>query len=54
MEAMEEHERLMAALADRNAELAGEIMRRHDLGTSTSIVAALQSAHPPPGSFVRE
>ncbi len=42
MEAMAEHERLMAALAERDARLAGEILRQHDLGTALAIVAALQ------------
>jgi DNA-binding GntR family transcriptional regulator len=45
MEAMGEHESIMAALADRDPRRAGEIMRRHDLGTAVSIVAALK---PPP------
>ena len=31
IEAMAEHERLMAALADRNGALAGAIMHEHDL-----------------------
>ena len=44
IEAMEEHERLMAALADRNGALAGAIMQKHDLGTAASMVAALEKA----------
>jgi len=44
IEAMEEHERLMAALADRNGPLAGAIMHKHDLGTAASMVAALEKA----------
>jgi DNA-binding GntR family transcriptional regulator len=43
---MEEHERLMTALADRNGPLAGAIMHKHDLGTPASIVAALNKASP--------
>ncbi len=42
MEAMTEHELLMAAMAERDARRAGEIMRRHDLGTAVSIAAALR------------
>jgi DNA-binding GntR family transcriptional regulator len=47
IEAMEEHERLMAALADRDGPLAGAIMHKHDLGTAASMVAALNKASPP-------
>ena len=47
IEAMEEHERLMVALADRNGPLAGAIMQKHDLGTAASIVAALEKMPPP-------
>jgi len=47
IEAMEEHERLMAALADRNGPLAGAIMHKHDLGTAASILAVLNKASPP-------
>jgi DNA-binding GntR family transcriptional regulator len=43
-EAMTEHDLLMAAIAERNAQRAGEIMRRHDLGTAVSIAAALRRA----------
>ena len=43
IEAMEEHERLMAALADRNGLLAGAIMHEHDLGTARAMVAALET-----------
>jgi DNA-binding GntR family transcriptional regulator len=43
MEAVREHELIMAALADRDSRRAGEIMRQHDLGTALSIVAALKS-----------
>jgi DNA-binding GntR family transcriptional regulator len=42
MEAMGEHNQVMAALAKRDARRAGEIMRQHDLGTARSIVAALE------------
>ena len=42
MEAMEEHDLIMAALMERDARRAGEIMRQHDLGTALSIVAALK------------
>jgi DNA-binding GntR family transcriptional regulator len=48
MEAMGEHELLMAALAERDPRRAGEIMRQHDLGTAISIVAALRAAVPHP------
>jgi DNA-binding GntR family transcriptional regulator len=48
MEAMGEHELIMAALADRDPRRAGEIMRQHDLGTAVSIVAALRAAVPCP------
>ncbi len=41
-EAMGEHERIMAALVERDPRRAGEIMRQHDLGTARSIVAALK------------
>ena len=44
---MAEHERLMAALADRNGALAGAIMHEHDLGTARSMVAALEKMSPP-------
>ncbi len=44
MEAMTEHDLLMAAIAERDARRAGEIMRRHDLGTAVSIAAALRHA----------
>jgi DNA-binding GntR family transcriptional regulator len=47
IEAMEEHERLMAALADRNGPLAGAIMQKHDLGTAAAMVAALEKMSPP-------
>jgi DNA-binding GntR family transcriptional regulator len=43
MEAMGEHEQIMAALAQRDSRRAGEIMRQHDLGTALSIVAALKA-----------
>lgn len=42
MEAMGEHNQIMAALAKRDSRRAGEIMRQHDLGTARSIVAALK------------
>ena len=42
MEAMGEHNQIMAALAARDSRRAGEIMRQHDLGTARSIVAALK------------
>jgi DNA-binding GntR family transcriptional regulator len=42
MEAMGEHEQIMAALVERDSRRAGEIMRQHDLGTARSIVAALE------------
>ncbi|MBV8796307.1 MAG: GntR family transcriptional regulator [Hyphomicrobiales bacterium] len=42
MEAMGEHNQIMAALAKRDPGRAGEIMRRHDLGTARSIVAVLK------------
>jgi DNA-binding GntR family transcriptional regulator len=42
IEAMEEHEQIMAALAARDSRRAGDIMRQHDLGTALSIVAALK------------
>jgi DNA-binding GntR family transcriptional regulator len=42
IEAMGEHEQIMAALMARDARRAGEIMRQHDLGTALSIVAALK------------
>ena len=42
MEAMGEHEQIMAALVERDPRRAGEIMRQHDLGTARSIVAALK------------
>jgi DNA-binding GntR family transcriptional regulator len=42
MEAMGEHNQIMAALAERDSRRAGEIMRQHDLGTARSIVAALK------------
>jgi DNA-binding GntR family transcriptional regulator len=42
MEAMGEHNQIMAALAERDSRRAGEIMRQHDLGTARSIVAALE------------
>ncbi len=42
MEAMGEHEQIMAALTERDSRRAGEIMRQHDLGTALSIVAALK------------
>jgi len=42
MEAMGEHNQVMAALAERDSRRAGEIMRQHDLGTARSIVAALE------------
>jgi DNA-binding GntR family transcriptional regulator len=45
MEAMAEHELIMAALTARDAPRAGEIMRQHDLGTALSIVAALNAAN---------
>ena len=45
---MEEHERLMAALADRNGRCAGAIMHEHDLGTARSMVAALENMSSPP------
>ncbi len=48
MEAMTEHDLLMAAFAERDAQRAGEIMRRHDLGTAVSIAAALRRAAPSP------
>ncbi len=48
VEAMEEHGRLMAALADRNGRLAGAIMHEHDLGTARSMVAALETMSSPP------
>ena len=48
MEAMEEHEQIMAALTARDSRRAGEIMRQHDLGTAMSIVAALRLAVPQP------
>ncbi len=41
IEALEEHHLIMAALMERDARRAGEIMRQHDLGTALSIVAAL-------------
>jgi DNA-binding GntR family transcriptional regulator len=47
IEAIKEHERLMAALADRNGPLAGAIMQKHDLGTAASMVAALETMSPP-------
>ena len=47
IEAMEEHERLMAALADRNGLLAGAIMHEHDLGTARAMVAALEAMPSP-------
>ncbi len=47
IEAMAEHERLMAALADRKGALAGAIMHEHDLGTARSMVAALEKMSPP-------
>ncbi len=34
MEAMGEHEQIMAALTERDSRRAGEIMRQHDLGTA--------------------
>jgi DNA-binding GntR family transcriptional regulator len=43
MEAMGEHEQIMAALVERDSRRAGEIMRQHDLGTALSIVAALKA-----------
>jgi DNA-binding GntR family transcriptional regulator len=46
MEAMGEHEQIMAALVKRDSRRAGEIMRQHDLGTAQSIVAALRAAVP--------
>jgi DNA-binding GntR family transcriptional regulator len=46
IEAMGEHELIMAALTERDPRRAGEIMRQHDLGTARSIVAALK---PRPG-----
>jgi DNA-binding GntR family transcriptional regulator len=48
MEAMGEHEQVMAALVERDPRRAGEIMRQHDLGTAVSIVAALRAAAPYP------
>ena len=42
IEAMGEHDLIMAALTARDSRRAGEIMRRHDLGTALSIVAALK------------
>jgi DNA-binding GntR family transcriptional regulator len=42
IEAMGEHNQIMAALVERDSRRAGEIMRRHDLGTARSIVAALK------------
>ena len=47
IEAMEEHERLMAALADRNGLLAGAIMHEHDLGTARAMAAALEAMPSP-------
>jgi DNA-binding GntR family transcriptional regulator len=47
MEAMTEHDLIMAALAARDPRRAGEIMRQHDLGTALSIIAALQRTAPP-------
>ena len=47
IEAMDEHERLMEALADRNGRLAGEIMHEHDLGTARAMVAALETMSSP-------
>jgi len=44
IEAMGEHELLMAALAHRDGPLAGAIMHKHDLGTAASMVAALKKA----------
>ncbi len=46
IEAMTEHEMLMTAIAARDPRRAGEIMRRHDLGTAVSIAAALRPAAP--------
>lgn len=48
IEAMEEHELIMAALMARDSRRAGEIMRQHDLGTAMSIVSALRPAVPQP------
>ena len=42
IEAMGEHDLIMAALTARDSRRAGEIMRQHDLGTALSIVAALK------------
>jgi DNA-binding GntR family transcriptional regulator len=42
IEAMGEHELIMAALMERDSRRAGEIMRQHDLGTALSIAAALR------------
>ena len=53
IEAMEEHERLMAALADRDGPLAGAIMHEHDLGTAAAMVATLNKACPPALAQVR-
>jgi DNA-binding GntR family transcriptional regulator len=50
IEAMAEHERLMAALADHDARRAGEIMHQHDLGTAHSIAASLRSTAPGSGA----
>jgi DNA-binding GntR family transcriptional regulator len=47
IEAMTEHEQLMAAFAERDPRRAGEIMRKHDLATASSIVAALRRAEHP-------
>ena len=52
MEAMDEHERLMAALTGRDGRLAGEIMYQHDLGTAVSMVAALERTSPPKSEAV--
>jgi DNA-binding GntR family transcriptional regulator len=48
IEAMGEHELIMAALMARDSRCAGEIMRQHDLGTAMSIVSALRPAVPQP------
>ena len=50
LKAKAEHERLMVALAARDARHAGEIMHQHDLGTARSIVASLQSTAPRSGA----